>query len=171
MNSTTTAAASTTSPHPRAQRRILTVLVTSQILSGAGLAAVVTVGALLAQDKLGSSILAGLPSALFTAGSALAAIAVGRIPQTRGHRPGLAAGYLTAAVPLANRAKTQGLIAIATGGLASGLVVTAAGYPILALADGILSLATLPASGEPAPYLRCCWSVRHARHMKDPERV
>lgn len=80
------------------QPRTLRVLVASQVLSGAGLAAGVTVGALLAQDMLGSTSLAGLPSALFTAGSALAAIAVGRISQARGRRPGLAAGYLTGAI-------------------------------------------------------------------------
>ncbi|WP_306362928.1 MFS transporter [Nocardia sp. CC227C] len=82
----------------RAQRRVLTVLVSAQILSGAGLAAGITVGALLAQDMLGSTSLAGLPSALFTAGSALAAVAVGRLSHARGRRPGLAAGYLTGAV-------------------------------------------------------------------------
>nr|WP_206313424.1 MFS transporter [Streptomyces coryli] len=81
-----------------AQRRILRVLVASQVLSGAGLAAGVAVGALLAQDMLGSTSLAGLPSALFTAGSALAAVGVGRISQARGRRPGLAAGYLTGAI-------------------------------------------------------------------------
>ncbi|OMI35460.1 MFS transporter [Streptomyces sparsogenes] len=81
-----------------AQRRILRVLVASQILSGAGLAAGVTVGALLAQDMLGTTSLAGLPSALFTTGSALAAVSVGRISQARGRRPGLATGYLTGAV-------------------------------------------------------------------------
>ncbi|MEV3966047.1 MFS transporter [Nocardia sp. NPDC050193] len=80
-----------------AQRRALIVLVAAQILSGAGLAAGITVGALLAQDMLGSTGLAGLPSALFTAGSALAAIAVGRLCQAHGRRPGLAAGYLTGA--------------------------------------------------------------------------
>jgi MFS family permease len=85
------------SPRPEIQRRILAVLVVSQLLSGAGLAAGITVGALLAQDMLGATDLAGLPSALFTAGSALAAVAVGRISQTRGRRPGLAAGYLTGA--------------------------------------------------------------------------
>ncbi|KPC76631.1 MFS transporter [Streptomyces sp. NRRL WC-3753] len=82
----------------QAQRRILRVLVASQILSGAGLAAGVTVGALLAQDMLGTTSLAGLPSALFTAGSALTAITVGRISQARGRRPGLATGYLTGAI-------------------------------------------------------------------------
>jgi MFS family permease len=86
------------SPRPEAQRRVLTVLVCSQILSGAGLAAGITVGALLAQEMLGSTDLAGVPTALFTAGSALAAVGVGRISQARGRRPGLAAGYLTGAV-------------------------------------------------------------------------
>ncbi|MFG2290214.1 MFS transporter [Streptomyces sp. NPDC048595] len=98
---TSTAPAGTTTSIPdtgRTQRRILRVLVASQVLSGAGLAAGVTVGALLAQDMLGSTSLAGLPSALFTAGSALAAVAVGRISQARGRRPGLATGYLTGAI-------------------------------------------------------------------------
>ncbi|MER5596440.1 MFS transporter [Streptomyces sp. NPDC002265] len=81
-----------------AQRRILRVLVASQVLSGAGLAAGVTVGALLAQDMLGSTNLAGLPSALMTTGSALTAVTVGRVSQARGRRPGLAAGYLAGAI-------------------------------------------------------------------------
>ncbi|HEX2312537.1 MAG TPA: MFS transporter [Thermomonospora sp.] len=85
-------------PRPPAQRRILIVLVTAQILSGAGLAAGVAVGALLAQDMLGSTGLAGLPSAVGTAGSALAAVGVGNLSQARGRRPGLAAGYLAGAV-------------------------------------------------------------------------
>ncbi|MEV5338667.1 MFS transporter [Streptomyces sp. NPDC052676] len=95
---TATAADDGISASRAAQRRILTVLVVSQVLSGAGLAAGITVGALLAQDMLDSTGLAGLPSALFTAGSALAAVAVGRISQARGRRPGLAVGYLAGAV-------------------------------------------------------------------------
>ncbi len=98
---TSTAPTGTTAPVPdpaQVQPRILRVLVASQIFSGAGLAAGVTVGALLAQDMLGSTSLAGLPSALFTTGSALAAITVGRISQARGRRPGLATGYLTGAI-------------------------------------------------------------------------
>jgi MFS family permease len=79
------------------QRRTLRVLMVAQVLSGAGLAAGITVGALLAQDMLGSTGLAGLPSALFTAGSALAAVGVGRISQQRGRRPGLATGYAVGA--------------------------------------------------------------------------
>lgn len=80
------------------QRRILGVLVVAQFLSGAGLAAGITVGALLAQDLLGSTTLAGLPSALFAVGGALASALVGRISQRWGRRPGLALGYLTGAL-------------------------------------------------------------------------
>lgn len=97
-------------PGSQAQRRILIVLVAAQVLSGAGLAAGVTVGSLLAQDMLSSTSLAGLPSALGTAGSVLAAVAVGRISQACGRRPGLAAGYLTGAVGSA------GVIAAAVAG-------------------------------------------------------
>ncbi|MDR7299882.1 MFS transporter [Haloactinomyces albus] len=83
--------------HP-AQRRILAVLVAAQIFSGAGLAAGITVGALLAQDMLETTGLSGLPSALFTAGSAVAAALIGRTSQHRGRRTGLAAGYATGAL-------------------------------------------------------------------------
>ncbi|MEU9112857.1 MFS transporter [Streptomyces sp. NPDC048483] len=76
-----------------AQRRILAVLVLSQVLSGAGLAAGITVGALLAEEMLGSTGLAGVPSALFTAGAAIGAVGIGRICQRWGRRPGLALGY------------------------------------------------------------------------------
>ncbi|MFB7112002.1 MFS transporter [Streptomyces sp. NPDC056291] len=106
---TSTAASSTLAAGPDVQRRILKVLVASQVLSGAGLAAGITVGALLAQDMLGTTGLAGLPSALFTAGSALAAVGVGRISQARGRRPGLAAGYLTGAVGSAGVLAAAGL--------------------------------------------------------------
>jgi MFS family permease len=98
MTSTAPAALASIPDPAQAQPRILRVLVASQVLSGAGLAAGVTVGALLAQDMLGSTSLAGLPSALFTAGSALAAVTVGRISQARGRRPGLATGYLVGAI-------------------------------------------------------------------------
>jgi len=80
------------------QRRTLVVLVAAQLLSGAGLAAGVTVGALLAEDMLGSTALAGLPIALFTAGSAAAALLIGRVSAQHGRRPGLALGYAAGAV-------------------------------------------------------------------------
>jgi MFS family permease len=93
---TSAEAATTIEPGPASapeQRRILVVLVAAQVLSGAGLAAGITVGALLAERMLGATSLAGLPAALFTLGSALAALVVGRISQAQGRRPGLSIGY------------------------------------------------------------------------------
>jgi MFS family permease len=75
------------------QRRTLTVVVVSQVLGGAGLAAGITVGALLAQQMLGNDSLSGLPTALFTLGSALAAFLVGQITQRLGRRYGLGLGF------------------------------------------------------------------------------
>jgi MFS family permease len=82
----------------RVHRRVLIVVVTSQVFGGAGLAAGVTVGALLAQDMLGGASIAGLPAALFTLGSAVAAYTVGRLSQAAGRRPGLTLGFLAGAV-------------------------------------------------------------------------
>lgn len=82
----------------RIQRRTLRIVVASQVLGGAGLAAGVTVGALLAEQMLGSDGLAGLPTALFTLGSALTAYLVGGLSQRRGRRVGLAAGFLAGGV-------------------------------------------------------------------------
>ena len=75
-------------------RRSLAVVVCSQVFGGAGLAAGVTVGALLAQQMLGGEAVAGLPAALFTLGSALAAFGVGRLTQRSGRRLGLATGFV-----------------------------------------------------------------------------
>jgi MFS family permease len=102
----------------RVQGRTLKVVMTGQVLGGAGLAAGITVGALLAQQMLGTESLAGLPIALFTLGSALAAYLVGRISQRAGRRVGLGLGF-------------------AAGGLgAAGVVVAAAvdSVPLLFIA-------------------------------------
>lgn len=79
-------------------RRTLAVVVLSQVFGGAGLAAGVTVGALLAEDMLGTSSLSGLPAALFTLGSAAAAFLVGQVSQRSGRRAGLSLGYAAGAV-------------------------------------------------------------------------
>jgi hypothetical protein len=72
------------------------------VFSGAGLAAGITVGALLAQDMLGATSLAGLPSALFTIGSAAAAAgAVG----------GMASGIVVATTSYAILALLGGRVA------------------------------------------------------------
>ncbi|MGG4364418.1 MFS transporter [Bacillus subtilis] len=75
-------------------KRTLFVVSISQIFGGAGLAAGVTVGALIAQQMLGTDAFAGLPSALFTLGSAGSALIVGRLSQRYGRRTGLSAGFM-----------------------------------------------------------------------------
>lgn len=75
-------------------KRVLFVVSLSQIFGGAGLAAGVTVGALLAQQMLGTDAYAGVPSALFTLGSAVAAFAVGKLSQRYGRRLGLSTGFI-----------------------------------------------------------------------------
>lgn len=109
----------TRSRHPVAtgeipeQRRILAVLVLAQTMSGAGLTAGITVGALLAEEMLGSTGLAGVPSALFTAGAALGALGIGRLCTRWGRRPGLALGYATGAL-----GSVGVVVAAATGSVA-----------------------------------------------------
>ncbi|MFJ8459716.1 MFS transporter [Lysinibacillus xylanilyticus] len=75
-------------------RRVLIVVSISQIFGGAGLAAGITVGALLAQQMLGTDAYAGVPSALFTLGSAGAALIVGKLSQRYGRRIGLSTGFI-----------------------------------------------------------------------------
>ena len=87
---------------PEAQRQLykrsLIVVIMSQIFGGAGLAAGVTVGALIAKDMLGGESFAGVPAALFTLGSALAAFLVGRISQSSGRRYGLSLGFIAGGI-------------------------------------------------------------------------
>ncbi|MEM1503692.1 MFS transporter [Domibacillus sp. 8LH] len=75
-------------------KKTLRVVILAQIFGGAGLAAGITVGALLAQDMLGTESAAGIPVALLTLGSAGAALLVGRLSQRFGRGTGLAAGFL-----------------------------------------------------------------------------
>ncbi|SIS69196.1 Major Facilitator Superfamily protein [Virgibacillus pantothenticus] len=79
-------------------KKSLWIVLLSQIFGGAGLAAGITVGALLAEDMLGTESFAGVPAALFTLGSALAAYLVGRLTQRLGRRYGLAFGFITGGI-------------------------------------------------------------------------
>lgn len=101
----------------REQRRALTVIGISQTLGGAGMAAGITVGALLAQDLLGSTGLAGLPAALYTAGAAFGAVGLGRVSRRFGRGPGLALG--------------NGIAALGSAGVVTGAT---ARWPVLLLA-------------------------------------
>ncbi|OIJ17218.1 MFS transporter [Anaerobacillus alkalilacustris] len=82
----------------RLYKRTLIVVSISQIFGGAGLAAGITVGALLAQQMMGTDAFAGLPAALFTLGSAGAAFIVGKLSQTFGRRIGLVTGFLAGGI-------------------------------------------------------------------------
>ncbi|MGE8033923.1 MFS transporter [Lysinibacillus sp. KCTC 33748] len=75
-------------------RRVLFVVSLSQVFGGAGLAAGITVGALLAQQMLGTDAYAGVPSALLTLGSAGTALIVGKLSQRYGRRTGLSTGFI-----------------------------------------------------------------------------
>ena len=79
-------------------RRTIHVLLGSQLLAGAGLAAGIAVGALLVEDMTGSTGISGLPAALFILGSAMAAKLVGNLSQKFGRRVGLSVGYSVGAV-------------------------------------------------------------------------
>ena len=79
-------------------RRTIRVLMGSQLMAGAGLAAGIAVGALLAEEMTGSTGAAGLPAALFILGSAAAAGLVGRLSQGYGRRIGLGIGYFIGAI-------------------------------------------------------------------------
>lgn len=88
--------------HPEKQKKLykrtLLIIVISQIFGGAGLAAGITVGALLAEEMLGTDAFAGLPAALFTLGSAGAALTVGRLSNRFGRRIGLGTGFITGGI-------------------------------------------------------------------------
>lgn len=79
-------------------KRSLIIVMLSQVFGGAGLAAGITVGALIAKDMLGTESFAGLPAALFTLGSALAAFIVGQLSQRFGRRYGLTFGFIAGGV-------------------------------------------------------------------------
>jgi MFS family permease len=94
-------------------RKSLWIVMISQLFGGAGLAAGITVGALLAQEMLGSNSLAGVPTTLFTIGSAGAALLVGQLSQRYGRRPGIATGFFIGglgAVGVVISAITQNII-------------------------------------------------------------
>jgi MFS family permease len=77
----------------RAQRRILRVLVVTQMLGGVGTATGLSVGALLVARLAGGPGLSGLAQSAVAVGGALLAVPVTRLMQVRGRRPGLACGY------------------------------------------------------------------------------
>lgn len=88
----------TSEQHAALYKRTLWIVVLSQIFGGAGLAAGITVGALIARDLFGLTALTGVPAALFTLGSAATAYTVGRLTQKIGRRIGLSSGFFFGAL-------------------------------------------------------------------------
>lgn len=80
------------------QRKVVGTLVSSQVLSGVGMASGIAVGALLAEQLSGSEALAGLGTTAQVLGGALIAIPTARIMAARGRRLGLEFGYALAVV-------------------------------------------------------------------------
>jgi MFS family permease len=101
----------------------------------------------------GLTLLAAGIAAALAPGDSVTLFAVALALLGLGWNFGLVSGtaIITDTVPPATRARTQGLVDVAIavagagGGMASGLVVAAAGYPLLALGGGVLALAIVPA--------------------------
>jgi len=79
-------------------RRTLWVVSIAQVFSGFGLAAGITVGALLAASVWDNTALAGVPAVIMTVGASAAALVIAGISQRSGRRAGLAVGYGAGAI-------------------------------------------------------------------------
>lgn len=75
------------------QRRILRVLVVTQVLGGVGTATGLSVGALLVARLAGGPGMSGFAQSAVAVGGALLAVPVTRLMRARGRRPGLVCGY------------------------------------------------------------------------------
>ena len=80
------------------QRRILTTLMTSQVIGSASNVSAVAFLGLLAADLTGSDQLGGVPAATMTLGTALVATPLARRAIRRGRRPSLVAGYVIGSI-------------------------------------------------------------------------
>lgn len=121
-------------PQGGLQRRVLGVLVASQVLGGVGASLGVAVGGPLGAALAGTTTLAGLPGTATVLGAALAAVPLARLTARRGRRPGLAAGYLVGAL----------------GGAV--VVLAAAAGSFLLLLAGTMLLGAATAAGLQARY-------------------
>jgi MFS family permease len=105
----------------------------------------------------GATLLAAGVVGAVVPGESTAGIAVALVLLGLGWNLGLLGGttLLTAAVPLAGRARVQGRVDVAvalagaTGALSSGLVVAGAGYGALSLVSGVLAFLALGAALRP----------------------
>jgi len=127
------------------QRRTVSVLSMTQVLSGVGVASGVAAGSLLVADVTGSEGWAGLAQTSGVLGAAAAAVPLAAVSNSRGRRPGLALGLLA-------------------GGLGALIVIVAGTLellPLILLGTFLVGAAT--AAGLQARYA--------ATDLADPQRV
>ncbi|WP_062205580.1 MFS transporter [Demequina salsinemoris] len=115
---------------PRLDRPRLATLALAQLVAGIGVAAGISVGALLAEEIAGTAAWSGLPQTALVLGSALAAVPLARLAGRRGRRVALTTGYGLAAAgaALAFAAGTMRVLPlllvamfVTGGGMAAGL--------------------------------------------------
>ncbi|MDN6330476.1 MAG: MFS transporter, partial [Brachybacterium sp.] len=82
----------------RVQRRTVSVLIAGQIVSGLGIGAAVSMGALLVAAVTGSEAWSGMAATMNTLGAALFAIPLALLARRRGRRVSLTTGALVAAL-------------------------------------------------------------------------
>lgn len=80
------------------QRKVLSVLVSGQILGGIGMGATLSLGSLLAAQLSGSPAWSGMAATMSTLGAAVAAVPLARLAVARGRRRSLSAGAFIAGI-------------------------------------------------------------------------
>lgn len=110
----------------RVQRRSVFLLSASQLLSGVGNGATLSIGSLLAVDLSGSEAWAGSITTVLTLAAAIAALPLARLAEARGRRVGL----------------VTGLVAAMIGALLFIVAVMARSFPVLILGATFLGLGT-----------------------------
>lgn len=110
----------------RVQRRSVFLLSASQLLSGVGNGATLSIGSLLAVDLSGSEAWAGSITTVLTLAAAIAALPLARLAEARGRRVGL----------------VTGLVAAMIGALLFIVAVMARSFPVLILGAAFLGLGT-----------------------------
>lgn len=110
----------------RVQRRSVFLLSASQLLSGVGNGATLSIGSLLAVDLSGSEAWAGSITTVLTLAAAIAALPLARLAEARGRRVGL----------------VTGLVAAIIGALLFIAAVMARSFPVLILGAAFLGLGT-----------------------------
>lgn len=79
---------------PTVVRRLTATLLAAQSIASLGTTAAITIGAIAATQLTGTEALAGLPSTLFTLGTAFGAYPAGRLMERYGRRFGLILGFV-----------------------------------------------------------------------------